>query len=140
VLIALAWPHHVHHEAAHRWFAGRERTKRGWATCPVTQSGFVRVSANPKVVPEARSPLEAIELLRRIVSVTGHEFWSDDISIAASKHIAKQKLMGHRQVTDAHLLALTIARRGVLATFDGGLAEIMPASATAAQVLHVIVP
>lgn len=140
VLVALAWPQHVHHESAHRWFASRERTRRGWATCPVTQTGFVRVSSNPRVVSEARSPLEAIELLKRIVAVAGHEFWSDDISIAASAHIARRKLMGHRQVTDAHLLALAIARRGVLATFDAGVAEIVPDPASAARVLHVIAP
>ena len=48
--------------------------------------------------------------------------------------------MGHGQVTDAHFLALAIARRGLLATFDGGVAEIVPDSTNAAKALHVIVP
>jgi uncharacterized protein len=140
VLVALAWPNHVHHETAHRWFAARQRTKEGWATCPITQSGFVRVSSNARVVPQARSPLEAIQLLERMVALPGHEFWTDDVSIVSSKHVAREKLMGHGQVTDAHLLALAITRHGVLATFDAGVAEIVPDSARAAKAVHVIVP
>jgi toxin-antitoxin system PIN domain toxin len=140
VLVALAWPNHVHHEAAHRWFAARQRAKQGWATCPLTQSGFVRVSSNSRVVPQARSPIEAIQLLGRMLALPGHEFWSDDVSIVSSRHVAREKLMGHGQVTDSHLLALAIARRGLLVTFDGGITEIIPDSTSAAKALHVIVP
>jgi len=46
--------------------------------------------------------------------------------------------MGHEQVTDAHLLALAIARGGVLATFDSRITEIVPDSAAAATTVHVI--
>jgi hypothetical protein len=138
VLVSLAWPNHVLHEAAHRWFAARQRAKQRWATCPITQSGFVRVSSNSRIVPEARSPAEAIQLLAQMIALPGHEFWSDDISIVSSRHVARRKLMGHGQVTDAHLLALAIARRGVLATLDGGVAEIVPDTATAAEAIHVI--
>jgi toxin-antitoxin system PIN domain toxin len=138
VLVALAWPNHVHHEAAHRWFASRQRARRGWATCPLTQSGFVRVSSNPRLVPEARSPIEAIQLLEQMIALTGHEFWSDDLSITSSRHVARKKLVGYRQVTDAHLLGLAISRAGLLATFDAGVAEIVPDAAVAGRVLHVI--
>lgn len=130
----------MHHETAHRWFAARQRAKQGWASCPITQSGFVRVSSNSRVVPQARSPIEAIQLLGRMLALPGHEFWSDDVSIVSSGHVARKKLMGHRQVTDAHLLALAIGRRGRLVTFDGGIAEIVPDSTSAAEVLHVILP
>jgi len=140
VLVALAWPNHVHHEAAHRWFAARQRAKLRWATCPITQSGFVRVSSNARVVPQARSPIEAIQLLGRMLALPGHEFWRDDVSIVSSSHVAREKLVGHGQVTDAHLLALAIARRGLLVTFDGGVAEIVPDSTSAAKALYVIVP
>ena len=47
VLLALAWPTHVHHLAAHRWFA--ENHDAGWATCPLTQLGFVRLAMQPAV-------------------------------------------------------------------------------------------
>ena len=49
-LVALAWDSHVHH--GRRCGPGSSQTGRnGWATCPMTESGFVRVSANPKVFP-----------------------------------------------------------------------------------------
>jgi hypothetical protein len=98
----------------------------------------VRVSSNSRIVPEARSPVEAIQLLEQIVALPGHVFWPDDVSIVSSTHVARRRLMGHGQITDAHLLALAIARAGVLATFDGGIAEIVPDSANAAMTVHVI--
>ena len=61
VLIALAWPNHECHQAAHEWFAAHAAD--GWATCPMTQCGFVRLSSNPKMVPEAVVPNAAIDLL-----------------------------------------------------------------------------
>jgi toxin-antitoxin system PIN domain toxin len=138
VLVALAWPNHVHHEPAHKWFSATRRANRTWATCPITQSGFVRVSSNTRVVPEARSPTEAIALLEQIIALPGHRFWSDDVSIVLSEHVAREKLMGHRQITDAHLLGLAISRGGVLATFDRGVSSIAPDSAVATKTLHVI--
>jgi toxin-antitoxin system PIN domain toxin len=137
VLVALAWPNHVHHEAAHTWFAGLER-RDGWATCPLTQSGFVRISSNARIVPEARSPREAMALLEQIVARPGHRFWADTVSIVASPHIARARLVGHRQVTDAHLLALALSNGGALATFDGGVAALAPDPASAAEVVRVI--
>ncbi len=124
VLVALAWPNHVHHHAALAWFEAVGRS--GFATCPVTQSGFVRVSSNRRAIPDARSPGEAREVLRRITALPGHAFWSDDIEIASNEHIAWERLGSHAQVTDAHLLALAIRRDGRLATFDRGLIDLAP--------------
>jgi toxin-antitoxin system PIN domain toxin len=137
VLVALAWPNHVHHEAAHRWFAGLGR-RDGWATCPLTQSGFVRVSSNARIVPEARSPHEAVALLERIVERPGHRFWTDTVSIVSSPFIARTRLQGHRQVTDAHLLAVALANRGALATFDAGVTALAPDASSAAKAVRVI--
>ena len=87
-LVALAWPNHIHHEAAHRWFA--EQRDQGWATCPITESGFVRVSSNPAATPEARSPVEAIEVLRLMVAQPGHVFGSDGVSLATDELVSRQ--------------------------------------------------
>jgi uncharacterized protein len=116
VLVALAWPNHVHHSAALAWFG--DVGKKGFATCPVTQSGFVRVSSNKRAIPAARTPREACELLRRIVALPGHVFWTDDINLAKSEHVAWERLGAHSQVTDAHLLAVALRYGGKLATFD----------------------
>jgi toxin-antitoxin system PIN domain toxin len=85
LLIALAWPNHVHHRTAMTWF--QRHQEDGWATCPVTQSGFVRVSSNPQAVSDARSPAEAVLLLRRIVALPHHEFWQDDVALAAPSSV-----------------------------------------------------
>lgn len=133
LLVALAWPNHVHHQPARRWF--EENHRRGWATCPLTESGFVRVSSNRKVTPAARRPEEAILLLRELTALAGHSFWTDDTSIARSKWIAPERLLGHGQVTDAHLVALCLRRRGRLATFDRGITEVLPPGVAARDVL-----
>ncbi len=123
-LVALAWPNHVHHSAAHAWFT--EHHARGWATCPLTQSGFVRISSNPRATPVAKTPAEALLLLRRIVALPGHAFWPDDVSLASDENVTPARLLGHRQVTDAHLLCLAICRGGRLATFDRGVRDLVP--------------
>ncbi len=122
VLVALAWPNHVHHGLAHRWFRARRRD--GWATCPLTESGFVRVSSNRRAIPGASTPAEAVALLRRMRRLGGHVFWADDVSPAEPSATPFARVAGHRQVTDAHLLALALRRGGVLATLDRGLAEL----------------
>lgn len=129
LLVALAWPNHVHHRPALAWFAAHR--DGGWATCPVTESGFVRVSSNRRVIPEAHSPREAIAL-------PGHVFWADDVSFARGQSVAVEALLGHRQVTDAHLVALAIERRGRVATFDRGLRELVAAPHRADDVVAVL--
>ena len=125
-LVALAWPNHIHHAAVMRWFA--EQHPDGWATCPLTESGFVRVSSNPLATAEAKTPAEALSLLREMVALPGHHFWLDDVSLAHSDLIDAGMLHGYRQVTDAHLLALTLRRGGRLVTFDRGVRHLIPAA------------
>lgn len=136
-LVALAWPNHIHHARAHAWFhAVRED---GWATTPLTQSGFVRVSSNVKAIPEARTPAEARALLRRIVALDGHTFWVDDVAAAADEEAdVFACVVGYRQVTDAHLLSLAIRRGGRLATFDRGVRDLVPEGIDAETVLDLI--
>jgi hypothetical protein len=120
----LAWPNHVHHRRAISWFQ-RVRDE-GWATCPLTESGFVRVSSNARVIPDARPPVDAIALLRRMREVPGHVFWPDDVSPADEEAGAFSRVVGYRQVTDAHLLTLAARNGARLATFDRGVGELMP--------------
>ena len=136
VLVALAWPNHLQHEAALRWF--REHRSAGWATCPITQSGFVRTSSNRNVIQEAKSPREALLVLQRIVARPGHRFWMDDIAIASAEEVEPSRLVGYRQVTDAHLLALAIRRNGRLATFDAGIHELVPEGRSPEEVVCLL--
>lgn len=123
VLMALSWPNHEHHDLVSGWFDRHQA--EGWATCPLTQSGFVRISSNRRV-PYAKSPREAISLLSQIVALPSHVFLSDEISLATSRFVAIERLMGHGQVTDAHLLGIALSHRARLATLDRGIVELIP--------------
>lgn len=115
-LVALAWDSHVHHAAMREWFATHGSS--GWATCPITESGFVRVSSNPKALPSAIGIGAARGVLTALRDLDGHRFLADDVSITDSD---VSEVSGYRQVTDAHLL--TLARRSGmrLVTFDAGI-------------------
>ena len=125
-LIALAWPNHVHHEAARSWFV----TARGdgWATCPLTEAGFVRVSCNPSAVRHEVTPNEAIALLRELRRVESHSFWPLEQSVTELPAEILGRIQGYRQITDAILLDTAIRRGGRVATFDSGLARLAPGS------------
>lgn len=136
VLMALAWPNHVHHQASRDWF--RPQRALGWATCPTTHHGFMRVSSNSRVTPEARSPQEAALLLRRLTAVEGHIFWPEDSSLLDGKWVPLDRIRTHLQITDAQLLALALSRGGCLATFDRGISRLVPENVSPEQVLRLI--
>lgn len=122
-LVALAWPNHVHHDAVHAWFAGTRTS--GWATCPLTEAGFVRVSCTPAAVRQSVTPSEAIALLGRLRRLESHAFWGMDRSITALSPSILSRIQGYRQITDAVLLALAVEREGQLATLDAGLKSLV---------------
>jgi toxin-antitoxin system PIN domain toxin len=119
VLVALVWDSHVHHAATRTWFAAN--SEDGWATCPVTESGFVRVCSNPKILPHPVGVEAARSVLGSLRAAPGHAFLSDDVSIGDAD---VPPMSGHRQVTDAHLLTLARRRGRRLVTFDRGLLEL----------------
>jgi len=122
VLIALAWPNHAHHLAVRHWFL--DQGLKGWATCPMTQTAFVRISSNPSIIADAVRPEQAADLLKKLASGAGHQFWADDVSLTEAEFKFTGLLTGHRQVTDAYLLTLAIRKNGKLATLDRGVVEL----------------
>ncbi len=116
VLVALVWDSHVHHAAARRWFAENQRS--GWATCSVTEGGFVRVSSNPKVLPAAVTVADARIALAGLRAAAGHEFLVDDVSLSDPDVPA---IHGYRRVTDVHLLTLARRHGRRLVTFDSAI-------------------
>jgi uncharacterized protein len=123
VLVAMAWPRHTSHAAAQKWLArhGRE----GWATCPFTQAGFVRIISNPAFSRDALAPKQALSLLRANLQHPAHQFWPDALSV--DEALAKvSPISGHKQITDAYLLALAISRTASLVTLDKSLAKLLP--------------
>lgn len=116
VLIALFDPDHVHHEPAHHWFEDQRRA--GWATCPLTENGLLRVLAHPAYSPAASPPAIILESLRVFCASGGHTFWPDDISLRDPGLFLAGAPPSHRQVTDLYLLGLAVKHGGRLATFD----------------------
>jgi uncharacterized protein len=127
VLVAMSWPGHRFHETALRWF-GRNQGK-GWATCPMVQTGFVRIVSNPAFSPRAVSPKQAIDALNISIQSRTHQFWADDISVSDVLRIVKGRITGHQQVSDAYLVALAVQHGGRLATLDRSIAQLGPADA-----------
>lgn len=135
MLIALAWPSHVHHRQAQDWFA--EHQSGGWATCPLTQCAFVRISSNAKIIPEAVTPAEALSFLQKMVSLEHHVFWPDDLSLG-NDSVPVSLLVSHRQVTDAYLLGLCIRNKGKLVTLDRGVAALLPTNSPHVDALEIL--
>lgn len=115
VLLALLDSDHVEHARARDWLD--EDIGFGWASCPVTENGFVRVISRPRY-PSPVSPTTAIQILGRARGSGHHEFWPCDVSALESDVIDPSRLHAPRQVTDAYLLALAAAHGGRFATFD----------------------
>ena len=115
VLIALLDSGHVHHEAAARWL--RDNIGNGWASCPITENGVMRVMSQPAY--PASLPVAAVaERLREATATDHHRFWPDDLSLLESGAIGRYRVMGPKQITDVYLLSLAVARRGLFVTFD----------------------
>jgi toxin-antitoxin system PIN domain toxin len=122
LLIALLWPSHERHDLAVKWFT-RHRAK-GWATCPMTQAGFIRIVSNPAFSRDAVQPREAMHVLAANTGAKDHAFWPDELPFVEAVAFAGVRLMGHQQVTDAYLLGLALRRGGVLATLDQHIAAL----------------
>lgn len=115
ILLALLDRAHIHHHRAREWF--KIQVHDGWASCPFTQNGFVRIISQTKY-PKPIGTSEAINLLSTATSTVHHEFWSASISILDEQSINRNRVHGPKQLTDLYLLSLAISNGGRLATFD----------------------
>jgi toxin-antitoxin system PIN domain toxin len=136
LLIALLWPTHARHDLAVRWFT-RHRMK-GWATCPITQAGFVRIVSNLAFSRDAVQPREASHVLSANTDAKDHAFWPDELPFADAIVFAGIRLAGHKQVTDAYLLGLAVRRGGVLATLDEGIVALTEPKSTERQAIEMV--
>jgi len=119
VLIALAHEDHRAHDKVKRWF--RDTPKLRWATCPLTEAGFVRVVSNPAYQQPAVGLAEAMAMLAAQRALHGHQFWPIDFGFDEAVAPFADRFFGHQQVTDIYLLALAVRHKGTLATLDRGI-------------------
>jgi hypothetical protein len=106
----------VNHEPAHVWLSARRRD--GWATCPITENGLIRILSNA-AYSGVHEPAAAIrDRLDRFCASGNHLFWADEVSLRDPRVFRWPRSITHRQVTDVYLLGLATSKHGRLATFD----------------------
>ena len=114
LLLALSDPLHEHHEVAHRWFG--ERGQEAWATCPITENGFVRIASHPRYPNRPGDTAVVLSILQQFCAAEGHHFWAADVSLRDV--LEPERVMAPAQVTDLYLLCLAVRHGGKLATLD----------------------
>jgi toxin-antitoxin system PIN domain toxin len=126
-LVALLWEDHVFHEKMARWSAGHGQD--GWASCAITQSGFVRVMMQPALAQHGRTLSELAEVLAQSSASSSHRLLPLDFSFADVVACCTGGLVGHRQITDAYLLTAAMRAGMKLLTFDSGIGALLGSSA-----------
>ncbi|MDO8989260.1 MAG: PIN domain-containing protein [Sideroxyarcus sp.] len=115
VLIALLDEGHVHHSLAMTWL--ESEISHGWASCPLTQNGCIRIMSQPKY-PGSLAAAQVADRLAEAANSPEHEFWAADVNMLVEGVFDWTRVLGHRQVTDAYLLALAVKNGGRFVTFD----------------------
>jgi toxin-antitoxin system PIN domain toxin len=115
VLIALLDQNHIAHDSAWQWM--ESNIESGWATCPITENGCLRIMF-PPAYPNRRNTREVAARLREATDQQFHQFWPDDSSILATATVNWDLLIGPRQLTDIYLLSLAVQNNGRFVTFD----------------------
>jgi toxin-antitoxin system PIN domain toxin len=134
VLIALLDADHSLHVRASEWFASHARA--GWASCPITQNGCVRIMSHPGY-PHALPVGAVMERLAEATAGELHEFWADDISLLDPRIADSARIHGPRQLTDIYLLALAVRHDGQFVTFDGAVSSDAVRGARKENLLHL---
>jgi toxin-antitoxin system PIN domain toxin len=133
VLIALLDADHPGHDTARQWLISH--ADEGWASCPITQNGVLRIMTQP-AYPNAAAFLDIRARLLEATSHPAHAFWPDELSLLDPNVIDKGSVLGPRQITDVYLLALAVHHRARFLTFDAAV----PVSAVAgARRSHLVV-
>jgi len=121
-LIALVDVDHVSHQSMAAWFMAHNA--EGWATCPLTENGMIRVLSQAAYPSGQRTPADVIQVLTSLKTAfeSSYEFWPDDVSLSDLSLFKSELIGGPRQVTDVYLLGLAAHRKAVLVSFDTSLA------------------
>lgn len=133
VLIALLDGGHLHHRLSREWLA--RHLDAGWASCPLTQNGCVRILSQP-TYPNSVPVARVAERLAEAAQHLAHAFWPDSINLLQADRVLWDRLLSSRHVTDAYLLALAVERGGRLVTLDRGVPL---AAVKGAQSKHLVV-
>lgn len=132
VLIALLDGSHIHHGLVTGWLSNN--LDAGWASCPITQNGCIRILSQP-AYPNAIPVAQVAERLAEATRHSSHLFWADAISLLQPDSLAWDRVLSSRQVTDVYLLALAVRQNGCFVTLDRGIPL---AAVVAAEPRHLV--
>lgn len=130
VLLALLDHEHDDHERARSWLDAEIR--HGWASCPITENGFVRIISQPRY-PSPVPVTAALDRLAMACATSHHEFWPCAVSVLDPEVVDSKAVLGPKQVTDVYLLATAVANGGRFATFDNAVSIAAVQGATEAH-------
>jgi toxin-antitoxin system PIN domain toxin len=119
VLVALLDGGHLHHRMAMQWLSAHARN--GWASCPLTQNGCLRILSLP-TYPNPQPPARVAERLVGAIADRSHAFWPDSLSLLEPNRLRWDRVLSTRHITDVYLLALAVQQGGCLVTFDRSVA------------------
>jgi uncharacterized protein len=122
ILLGIAWESQQAHATVFPWF--KQTGQYCFATCAITQSGFVRISASGRFSKNPVPVKAALELLNSLTEKPGHILWSMDLGLREATGAFVDKLFGPLQLTDAYLLGLAAAMQGVLVTRDHAIPQL----------------
>ena len=116
VLIPLLWPLHTEQAKVRAWFTAY--AAKSFATCSLTQAGFLRITSSPAIIGERYALSDARALLLDFTKWPGHTFWPTTISYFEATAPFERRMHGPKQITDAYLLGIAKHHGGKLATLD----------------------
>jgi len=117
VLIALIDSNHIFHNVAHSWW--KENSLFGWASCPITENGVIRIMSNPNYSQVDQFRIDdVVKWIKIFIDESDHQFWFDDISFRDPTLFLVDQTISHHQITDLYLLALAAKEGGRVVTFD----------------------
>lgn len=118
VLLALSDSGHTFHARALQWWSANKPD--GWASCPLTENGYLRIVSQASYPRPVRLADAALHLRTWAVPPL-HAFWPDDVSILDAGLIDYTRLLSPKKITDVYLLALAVKHGGRLVTLDTGI-------------------
>jgi len=137
VMIAWLWPTHEAHKTASAWM--NNHRLEPWATCPITEMGFLRIVTNRSFSPIAPKWAEAVRLLGKYTEGNAsHRFWPDSLTLVEIHKQFGSRITGPNQITDAYLLSLAMQNDGRLLTFDYKIEAIAPQGSPARAALEIL--
>lgn len=133
-LIALFDVDHAHHARAKRWLDSN--IQFGWATCPITQNGMIRIMSQ-RAYPRASTTQDMTLRLRDATAAPSHTFLCDNLSFTDASCVHADAVLTAANTTDIYLLALAVAHKARFVTFDHGVSLRAVVGATTAHLVKL---